>query len=70
MNEGLKREWVGKYSPALIPYGCLLNPEVRKKLIGAVLRYGYSVVRRPPPQNIKIDLGNWLLLIHNSSVTD
>jgi hypothetical protein len=35
-----------------------------------VLRYGHSVVRRPPPQNIKIDLGNWLLLTHDSSITD
>jgi hypothetical protein len=42
MNEGLKNEWKGKFAPALIPFGCLLNPDVRKRLIGSVLRYGFS----------------------------
>jgi hypothetical protein len=70
MNEGLLKEWKGQWSPCLIPYGCLLNLDIRKRLIGGVLRHGYFVVRRPPPQNIKKDLENWLLDTHNSSVTD
>jgi hypothetical protein len=61
MNNGHKNLWQGKWSPALIPYGCLKIPEVRRRLIGGVLSYGHTQVRRPPPQNIKIDLANWLL---------
>jgi hypothetical protein len=70
MNDGHMNKWKKDYGQIMIPKGSLKNKVFRDKFFGGAMRTCFFEVRVPGEQELEIDMGNWMMREHHSSITN
>jgi hypothetical protein len=66
----MRQDVVGQWGPCMLKWGSLSNKQMRRKLIGGVIRKAYEEVRVPGDTELKMKVCAWVLRNHGTSLTD